>query len=184
MKVRKLSISVLEQNTGQIPGLPANPRQWGKDEVDRLAKSLRDTPELFDARPIIAVPFGKKYVILGGNLRYEASKANGWETVPVLVLQDLPVEKMRQIVLADNGDFGDWDYISLSQDWTDLPLKDLGIYVMDPGDYSGNNKEIDPTGFSENIVLRLKFSPVLAPVVKERLGDGKETLLKLVGYGN
>lgn len=184
MKIQKLKLSDLEQNIGQISGLPANPRQWGQDEIDRLAKSLRDTPELFDARPIIAVPFGKKYVILGGNLRFDASKANGWKTVPVLVLQDLPVEKMRQIVLADNGDFGDWDYISLSQDWTDLPLQELGIFVVDPGDYSGHNKEIDPTGFSEDIVLRLKFSPVLGPIVKERLGEGKDKLLNLVGYGN
>ena len=63
MKTIRLAIKDLEQNTGQIPGLPANPRQWTKTEVEKIAKSLRETPELFEARPIIVTQHGSKYVI-------------------------------------------------------------------------------------------------------------------------
>lgn len=183
--MKKIRLSLLEQNTGQIEGLPANPRQWGQDEIDRLANSLKETPELFEMRPIIAVPFGGKYVILGGNLRYDAAKAAGYQTVPVLILEDLPVEKMREIVLADNGDFGDWDYIALSQDWADLDLAELGIATLAATDYSEKNKEIDPSSFSTDIVLRLRYEEGPAAIVKQALGDNKkETLLNLVGYGS
>ena len=33
MKQAKLSLNKLEQNTGQIPGLPANPREWTQTEI-------------------------------------------------------------------------------------------------------------------------------------------------------
>ena len=183
--MKKTPLSQLEQNTGQIPGLPANPREWGQDEIDRLAKSLRQTPELFEMRPIIAVPNGDRLVILGGNLRYDAAKAAGYKSVPTLVLEDLPVEKMREIVLADNGDFGDWDYIALSQDWADLDLEELGIAVLASADYSEKNKEIDPSKFSTDITLRLKYAAAPAAFVKAKLGEDKKTaILKLVGYGS
>lgn len=160
-----------------------NPRQWTKGDVERLATSLKDTPELFEARPIIAVPFDGKFVILGGNMRFEASRTLGWNKVPVLVLNDLPVEKMKEIVLADNGDFGEWDYIALSQEWAEIPLADLGITTTDPTDYSGKNKEIDPSKFSEDITLKLKYEKPVAEWVKKQLGeDPKGKILKLVHY--
>ena len=76
-----IKMSRLELNHGQIPGLPGNPRQWTQADVNRLAQSLKDTPELFEARPIIAVPHDGKLVILGGNMRYCASKYNGAKEV-------------------------------------------------------------------------------------------------------
>lgn len=181
--MNQVALSLLEQNVGQIEGLPANPREWGRDEIDRLAKSLRKTPELFEMRPILAVPRGERFVILGGNLRYDAAKVAGYKTVPVLILEDLPVEKMCEIVLADNGDFGDWDYIALSQDWADLDLAELGIDILAPTDYSEKNKEIDPSSFSPDITLRLKYAAPVAAFVKNKLGEDKKTsILKLVGY--
>lgn len=47
---KRIPLSLLDANTGQIPGLPANPRQWTDAEVRRLAKSMKDTPELAEAR--------------------------------------------------------------------------------------------------------------------------------------
>ena len=185
LKTKRIPLADLAQNTGQIPGLPMNPRIWTQGDIDRLAQSLRETPELFEARPIIAIPFEGKFVILGGNMRFEASQQIGWKKVPVLVLEDLTVEKMKEVVLADNGDFGDWDYIALSQDWTDLPLQELGIYTFASADYSGRNKEIDPSQFPEDITLKLKYEKPVGEWVKTKLGDNpKDTLLKLTKYAN
>jgi len=123
-----IKMSRLELNKGQIPGLPGNPRQWTQADVDRLAQSLKDTPELFEARPIIAVPHDGKLVILGGNMRYCASKYNGAKEVPVFVLpEDTPAEKLKEIVIKDNGTFGAWDFDLLANQWDDLPLATWGV---------------------------------------------------------
>ena len=55
---KRIPLSQLDANTGQIPGLPANPRQWTDAEVRRLAKSMKDTPELAEARGCVVVPLG------------------------------------------------------------------------------------------------------------------------------
>ena len=105
-----------------------NPRQWTKEDVEKLAASLKETPELFEARPIIAVPFDGKFVILGGNLRYEGACHNGDADAPVCVLPaNIPVDKMKEIVVKDNGVFGAWDVSSLANEWGDLPLTDWGV---------------------------------------------------------
>ena len=132
MKTIRLAIKHLEQNTGQIPGLPANPRQWTKTEVEKIAKSLRETPELFEARPIIVTQHGSKYVILGGNLRYEGCKHNKDKDAPCYVIpDDTSIDKMKEIVIKDNGSFGDWDYDVLANLWDDLPLADWGVPAWD-----------------------------------------------------
>ena len=46
MDFKKIRLSLLDFNTGQIPGLPPNPREWADLELKRLAKSMKNTPEL------------------------------------------------------------------------------------------------------------------------------------------
>lgn len=58
METRKIKISQLHINKGQIPGLPSNPRQWTRDDMDRLKKSIEETPELLEARGAIVYPWG------------------------------------------------------------------------------------------------------------------------------
>lgn len=128
MEIVRLKLKDLEPNTGQVPGLPLNPRQWTKGDLDKLARSLTDTPELFEARPILVVPHGKKFVILGGNMRYEASRINKATDVPAIVFPaDTPLEKLKEVVIKDNGAFGAWDFDELANNWDDLPLGDWGV---------------------------------------------------------
>lgn len=144
IETKMIALDLLEQNTGQIEGLPANPREWKKKDVDALAKSLRETPELFEARPIIAVPHDGKYVILGGNLRYEGCRKNGDREAPVCVLpEDTPVAKMKEIVIKDNGSFGAWDYDRLGNEWDDLPLPDWGVPAWGSASGSGTASGAD-----------------------------------------
>lgn len=131
MQTQRINLQELEQNTGQIPGLPANPRQWTREEIDRIAKSLKETPELFEARPIIVIPHEGKYVILGGNLRYEGCKKNKAKDAPCFVMPaDTPTEKLMEIVIKDNGSFGSWDYDALANEW-DVPFTDWGVPAWD-----------------------------------------------------
>ena len=123
-----IRINDIEQNTGQIPGLPANPRQWTKEDVDRLAASIEETPELLEARPLIVILHGTKFVVLGGNLRLAALKKLKRTEAPAYILPgDTPVEKQKEIVIKDNGTFGSWDTDALANEWDDLDLGGWGV---------------------------------------------------------
>lgn len=126
--ITRLPIASVKQNTGQVAGLPSNPRQWTQTDIDRIARSLEETPELFEARPLIVYEQDGEYIILGGNLRYEGAKKNGMKDVPVHILPpDLSIEKLKEIVIKDNGSFGDWDMDMLANEWDDLNLEDWGV---------------------------------------------------------
>lgn len=144
-----LPLAALQPNKGHIPGLPTNPRQWTKEDIDKIAKSLKETPELFEARPIIVYPYGGKYVILGGNLRYEGSRRNldPLDKVPVAILpEDTTVEKMMEIVIKDNGAFGGWNYDALANEW-DVPLLEWGVPAWDT---EAGEEEIKAAGVQED----------------------------------
>lgn len=183
MEIVKLKLSALEPNTGQIPGLPINPRQWTKSDVDSLARSLTETPELFEARPLLVVPHEGKFVILGGNLRYEASRKNKAETVPCTVFpEDTPIEKMKELVIKDNGSFGEWDMDALANEWDDLPLADWGVPAWNEEAVDDNVEDTPPAERPDDFEYEQKFGVIVSckdeleqQAVYERLtGEGFE----------
>lgn len=130
MQYKKIDISLLEQNNGQLEGLPLNPRTWNRDELDILKRSLKQIPELFEARGIIVYPYKDKYIVLGGNMRLAASKSLKLKQVPCIVVDErTPLDKLKEIVIKDNGSFGAWDVDALKNDWADLPLEEWGCDV-------------------------------------------------------
>lgn len=150
METVRIKLKDLQPNTGQIPGLPTNPRQWTREEVARIAQSLRETPELFEARPIIVTPWEGKYVILGGNLRHEGCKTNKDKDAPCVVIPEgTPVEKMKEIVIKDNGSFGAWDFDALANEWDDLPLTEWGVPAWEGDAASEQEEEAQEDEFDE-----------------------------------
>lgn len=148
-QIIRLAVTSLAGNKGQIPGLPKNPRKWTDTEVERIAASLEETPELFDARPLLVVKQGEKYIILGGNLRFEGAKRLNWKDVPAIVMpEEMSIEKLKEIVIKDNGSFGAWDNDLLAESWADLPLADWGIpsWTMPEDD---SKKEVEEDDFDE-----------------------------------
>lgn len=122
-----LTLSDLETNTGQLEGVPSNPRQWTLAEVDKLAKSLKETPELLTMRAPIVTPCGDKFVVLGGNMRVQALRKNKVKEVECEIIEGITPEKAKEIVIKDNGSFGAWDYDQLANEWDDLELQEWGI---------------------------------------------------------
>ena len=144
MEIVKLPVADLEMNIGQIPDLPMNPRKWTRTDIDRLARSIKETPELVEVRPLLVVPHGGKYVILGGNLRFEASKALKAKECPAIVFPaSTPVSKLKEIVIKDNGSFGEWDFDALANEWADLDLSGWGAGV--PEDWGKVPEPVAPT---------------------------------------
>lgn len=127
-ETKKIELKLIEPNTGQIVGLPTNPRQWTRDEMDKLKASIIETPELLQARGLVVYPFDGKYIIMGGNMRYNAVKELNMISVPCIVLpEDMPVEKLKEIVIKDNGSFGEWDWDELANQWDEVNLADWGV---------------------------------------------------------
>lgn len=119
MEIVRLKVKDLQMNDGQIAGLPKNPRQWTRDDVNSIAASLAETPELFEMRPCIVIPHEDKYVILGGNLRFTGAKKLKWKEVPCCIVSpDTSIQKQKEIVIKDNGSWGKWDY-------DDLPMSGM-----------------------------------------------------------
>ena len=152
MEIKRIRLTDLELNRGQVEGLPSNPRQWGKGELANLVKSIRETPELLEARGLIVWPYAGKYVILGGNMRFSALREMNAVDAPCMVMpQDTPIEKLREIVIKDNGAFGSWDYDMLANEWDDLPLPEWGVPAWDTENLESVSapKEVEEDDFDE-----------------------------------
>lgn len=121
IEFKRIPLDLLDPNTGQIPGVPKNPRKWGRRELENLAASMRDTPELTEARGAIVYPFQGRFVVLGGNMRLEGHRINEDKDAPCAILpEDTPADKLRQIVQKDNASFGQFDYDILRKEWIDF----------------------------------------------------------------
>ena len=62
--IRKIKLSELRPNTGQIEGLPANPRQINDVKFEKLKKSLQNDPEMLDLRELLVFRYDGTYVII------------------------------------------------------------------------------------------------------------------------
>lgn len=150
MEHRIIDISLLDPNEGQIDGLPSNPRKWSEDDLSRLEDSIRETPELLEARGIIVVPHDGRFVVLGGNMRLAAIRGLGRTEAPCIVLpENTPAEKLREIVIKDNGSFGEWDTALLSSGWSHLPLDEWGVCAEWEEETSGGGDSVSEDDFDE-----------------------------------
>lgn len=59
-----LPMEQLEPNTGQLDGLPKNPRLIKGDKFKKLKKSIQDNPEMLALRELLVYPMG------GGQVYY------------------------------------------------------------------------------------------------------------------
>lgn len=150
MKNERIKISKLVMNDGQIEGLPKNPRQWTKADIEKLMESIKETPELLEARGCIVYPQNDKFFVLGGNMRLAACRQLGHKEVPCIVLDaDTSVDKLREIVIKDNGSFGAWDFDMLANEWDDLPLADWGVPAWNTIESEIENKDLSDSINSE-----------------------------------
>ena len=107
--------------------LPGNPRTIKKDQFEKLKKSIKDNADYFEARPIILSNRTGELVILAGNQRYKAAKANGMKEVPTILLEGLSEEREREIIIRDNVENGEWDWDTLANEWDADVLDSWGV---------------------------------------------------------
>jgi hypothetical protein len=111
--------------TSKLKTNPNNPRSIRKDQLQKLVKSLREFPEMLEARPIVVDP---DFVVLGGNMRLKAAQEAGLKEVPVYVAS-WEEAKHKEFIIKDNLAFGEWDWDMLANEWDAEELDDWGLDV-------------------------------------------------------
>ena len=152
MKRGKVDISQVCPNEGQIEGLPVNPRLIKDERFRKLVKSIRDLPEMTEARDLLVYPHGGKYIVIGGNMRLRAYRELGWKEVPCCILPEgMPAEKLRKMVIQDNNPFGETDWNMIANEWDVEKLKDWGVDLPVDWDTSEaeEQKEAEEDDFSD-----------------------------------
>ena len=184
METVNIPTVIITQNDGQYPGLPRNPRLWSVKELDKLKKSIQETPELLELRPLIVVRIADGYVVIGGNMRLTAIKELGNEQAPCIVLPEgTPLPTLKAIAIKDNAQFGSWDWDALANDWDDFDLADYGIPVFDNQPAPATDGNASP--LDDRRVIEIELTPdefqfatgklrTLAPTMEE-------AVLKLFG---
>jgi DNA modification methylase len=129
MEYRKLS---------ELKKLANNPRTISDKDMDILKKSIKDNPDYFAARPLILSDRTGDFVILGGNQRYEASKALGLKEVPTHLIEGLSAKREREIVVRDNVNNGQWNWDELSN-WGE----DLDSWGVDTTEHKPEDAEVE-----------------------------------------
>jgi len=148
---------------------PNNPRAIRKDQLDKLVKSLREFPEMLEARPIVVDP---DFVVLGGNMRLKAAQLAGLTEVPVYVAS-WEEAKHKEFIIKDNLAFGEWDWDMLANEWDADLLNEWGLDVWMPeeepdlDDLIGEDKDKPAT-------MRITFDNV------EQLQDAENEIQELI----
>lgn len=101
-----IDITKLLYNEGQIDGVPKNPRYLKESEHDKLVKSLADSPEFLEYKPLMV--YGLEdgtYVTICGNMRLRVANElriggnTNFDKLPCFVLRPIPqFRKLRSML--------------------------------------------------------------------------------------
>ena len=129
-----IPISKLEENKGQIEGVPRNPRVVKDANFKKLVKSIQEDTEFLSLNCLHVFQQGKKYVVCNGNMRLKACRELGLKVVPCKVIPpDTSTEKLKRYIMKDNIDAGEWDWDAIHEEWDAAQLDDWGVEVPDMG---------------------------------------------------
>ena len=127
--IKELPIELLEENIGQIPDVPENPRRITDEDFQLLKKSIEESPEMKALDEVKVFPLGDKYVAIGGNHRLRAYKELKWKKVLCKVLpEDTSTEKLQEYIMKENMQYASNDPYKLKS-WDKDQLKDWGVDV-------------------------------------------------------
>lgn len=127
----KIKLKDIEQNNGQLKGLPKNPRYIKDERYEAMKQSLTDDPEMTELRELVVYPLPDskgKYIAIGGNMRLRAMKDLGWKEAEAIVLKkETPLAKLREYAQIDNFVAGRFDWDMIANDWEEVELKQDGM---------------------------------------------------------
>lgn len=79
--IKEIPIDLIDENTGQIPEVPENPRRITDEDFELLKRSIQESPEMKQLDEVKVFPYNGRYIAIGGNHRTRAYKELGWKNV-------------------------------------------------------------------------------------------------------
>ncbi len=126
-----ITLSILTEDVpvGELSPAAWNPRTIRDERFQNLCDSIRNDPDFFRLRPVLAMADGTIYA---GNMRYRAAVKLGMATVPA-IRQDIPMRLAQERAMRDNAQWGEWDEDDLAQLLHQLSEdgSDLGLLGFD-----------------------------------------------------
>lgn len=143
-----LPIDEVENNTGQVPGLNANPREITITEYKKLKNSLAKNRGFTALNELKVFPWLGKWITIGGNMRLQAMRELGWaEVIAKPLPEDTPPAVVAKYILLGNASFGKWDFNALVDKWSAVDLETANISV--PSDF----EQPSPEDFGDDFSL-------------------------------
>ena len=203
-KQARIDITKIEYNDGQLVGISKNPRYLKEAEHDTLKKSLVDSPELLEYKPLMVYPLENgSYITICGNMRLRIANElrldghSEFDTVPCFILKEgTPIQKIKEYAIKDNVQAGNWDWDELANgDWEVNELQDWGVDCSflnaDNGDFNLENGALEglqdggfqsqvreeTNSFQMSFVMPLDKKPEIDAFVKK---NGKEYIVNKI----
>lgn len=193
-----IDITKLLYNEGQIDGVPKNPRYLKESEHDKLVKSLADSPEFLEYKPLMV--YGLEdgtYVTICGNMRLRVANElriggnTNFDKLPCFVLKtDTPIQKIKEYAIKDNVQAGNWDWDELANgEWEIEDLDDWGVNTsfLNAGESDANTLDglFDTEDDKEEKTKDLKITITIDASFAEKADEIKEKITESLGdeYG-
>lgn len=193
-----IDITKLLYNEGQIDGVPKNPRYLKESEHDKLVKSLADSPEFLEYKPLMV--YGLEdgtYVTICGNMRLRVANElriggnTNFDKLPCFVLKtDTPIQKIKEYAIKDNVQAGNWDWDELANgEWEIENLDDWGVNTsfLNAGESDADTLDglFDTEDDKEEKTKDLKITITIDASFAEKADEIKEKITESLGdeYG-
>lgn len=159
VEVKEIPIDQVVENTGQIPGVPENPRRINDEDFELLKKSINESPEMKRQDEVKVYPYKGQFVAIGGNHRTRAYKELGWKTVLCKILpEDTPKEKLQEYIMKENMQYAsndpyklqNWDKDQLNDWGVDLPMMESELNIDDFFE-ENDNHHLPQSGFKVTV---------------------------------
>lgn len=189
---QNIDITKLEYNEGQIEGLSKNPRWLHDDEGKKLKKSLIDSPEFLEYKPLMVYAMDNgNYVTICGNMRLRVAnelRLDGhpeFDTIPCVILKaDTPIEKIKEYAIKDNVQAGNWDWDELANgEWETDDLQNWGVdcsFLNTDEDDTDIDKLFEDAQNTESKVKDIKLSVHIPQKLEDKVDEIKEIIKSAV----
>ena len=183
-----IDITKLEYNEGQIEGLSKNPRYLKESEHDKLKKSLTDSPEFLEYKPLMVYAMDNgNYVTICGNMRLRVANElrldghSEFDTIPCVVLKaDTPIEKIKEYAIKDNVQAGNWDWDELANgEWETDDLQNWGVdcsFLNTDEDDTDIDELFEDAQNTESKVKDIKLSVHIPQELEDKVDEIKEII--------
>lgn len=187
-----IDITRLEYNDGQLKGISKNPRYLKESEHDKLKKSLTDSPEFLEYKPLMVYAMDNgNYVTICGNMRLRVAnelRLDGhpeFDTIPCVILKaDTPIEKIKEYAIKDNVQAGNWDWDELANgEWETDDLQDWGVdcsFLNTDEDDTDIDELFEDAQNTESKVKDIKLSVHIPQELEDKVDEIKEIIKSAV----